>query len=109
MRIERAGKPYDEGADDKGDQPLADNIDSGGAGSHRLVAGGAKRQTGAGNRVEIRDRDGARGAQPSDPDIHGSRRSDDTTLAACNGIPVRIDVVDDAQQSDGSDRGGYPR
>ncbi len=62
-------------------EPLADHVDPGGAGSDRLVAGGAQRQPGAGNRIEIGDRDGDAGAQPADPDIHGRRDADDGALA----------------------------
>src|SRR5450755_4310993 len=103
VRIERAGDADDEGADNEGDQSFADDVDSGSARRYRLIAGGAQRQAGAGNRVEIGDRDGDRGAKPSVPDIHGGRRADDRALPARDRIPVRIDIVDDAEQSEGGD------
>src|SRR5450631_2958266 len=109
VRIERAGETYDEGADDEGDQSLADDIDSRGAGGDCLIAGGAKRQAGAGDRVEIGDYDGDRRTEPSVPDIHGGRRADNRTLSTRHRVPVRIDVVDDAEQPEGGDRGGDPR
>ena len=63
----------------------------------------------AGNRVEIGDHDRNRRTEPANPYVHGRRYADDRTLSARDQIPVRIDIVDDAEQSEGRDRSGNSR